>query len=457
MTKISDLTELLGPGVDQAADLLPIVDMSEAGAARNKKIKITQLLGLITDLVGLLDLKGSTDCSANPNYPAASKGDTYRVSVAGKIGGASGKVVEASDVYYALADNAGGTEVGVGTSWDVIQGNATAYLPLAGGTLSGDLVVPAEAYDATAWNGSNEVPTKNDVRDKLEAIIAAAASISDAVYGAGWNGDTTVAPSKNAVYDKIEAVVAGAVTVDNDTTLASDSAANPPSVHAVRGYVATAVTGLLDFKGSTDCSANPNYPAASKGDAYVVSVAGKIGGASGLSVDVGDVFAASADNAGGTQAGVGSSWFVLEHNLVGAALIAAANTFSSKQTLSGGGDITPEATPSTTAIGYLGAPQNLGLDSGNVTLALTDCGKSVDHTDSSARDLTIPANGSVAFPVGTIICGSNEGSGVVTMKITTDTLRWGSSTGQRAIAQHGSWTIRKITSTVWRLTGDGIT
>lgn len=29
-------------------------------------------------------------------------------------------------------------------------------------------------------------------------------SVSDTVYGAGWNGDTTVAPSKNAVYDKIE-------------------------------------------------------------------------------------------------------------------------------------------------------------------------------------------------------------------------------------------------------------
>lgn len=30
------------------------------------------------------------------------------------------------------------------------------------------------------------------------------AKVSDTVYGAGWNGDTTVAPSKNAVYDKIE-------------------------------------------------------------------------------------------------------------------------------------------------------------------------------------------------------------------------------------------------------------
>ena len=88
--------------------------------------------------------------------------------------------------------------------------------------------------------------------------------------------------------------------------------------------VASAVTGLLDFKGSTDCSANPNYPAASKGDAYYVSVAGKIGGASGKSVDVGDVYVASADNAGGAEGSVGTSWFVLEHNLAGA-LVAGNN------------------------------------------------------------------------------------------------------------------------------------
>lgn len=82
-------------------------------------------------------------------------------------------------------------------------------------------------------------------------------------------------------------------------------------------YVDAAITGLLDLKGDQDCSANPLYPSASKGDAYYVTVAGKIGGASGKSVDIGDVYVAKADNAGGTEAAVGSSWFVLEHNLSG--------------------------------------------------------------------------------------------------------------------------------------------
>jgi hypothetical protein len=43
--------------------------------------------------------------------------------------------------------------------------------------------------------------------------VPTVAEVSDAVYGAGWNGDTTMAPSKNAVYDKMEAVVAGGLSI----------------------------------------------------------------------------------------------------------------------------------------------------------------------------------------------------------------------------------------------------
>ena len=90
----------------------------------------------------------------------------------------------------------------------------------------------------------------------------------------------------------------------------------------VSAALSLAVTGLLEFIGTTDASTNPNYPAANKGDTYIISVAGKIGGASGTSVDVGDQVLCIADNAGGTQAAVGASWTILEHNLVGALLSA---------------------------------------------------------------------------------------------------------------------------------------
>lgn len=102
--------------------------------------------------------------------------------------------------------------------------------------------------------------------------------------------------------------------LDTDTAMTANSDTRVPTQKAVKTLVNNAVTGLLELKGSTDCSANPNYPAASKGDAYVVSVSGKIGGASGTSVAAGDVFFATADNAGGTQASVGSSWDTIVHS-----------------------------------------------------------------------------------------------------------------------------------------------
>lgn len=94
---------------------------------------------------------------------------------------------------------------------------------------------------------------------------------------------------------------------------------------AVKAY-ADSVVGTADamvFKGSIDASTNPNYPAAVTGDTYKISVAGRIGGASGTVVEVGDTVIASADNAGGTQAGVGASWIVLQTNIESASTTLA--------------------------------------------------------------------------------------------------------------------------------------
>ena len=61
---------------------------------------------------------------------------------------------------------------------------------------------------------------------------------------------------------------------------------------------------------AVDCSANPNYVQGGVGDAYIVSVAGKIGGAGGKDVYVGDIVYCIINNAGGNEAGVGTSWQV---------------------------------------------------------------------------------------------------------------------------------------------------
>ena len=80
-------------------------------------------------------------------------------------------------------------------------------------------------------------------------------------------------------------------------------------------YVSDKITGLWEDKGVIDASTSPNYPAGSVGDAYTISVAGKIGGPSGVDVQLRDVVYCTADNPGGDHATVGSSWNVIQTNL----------------------------------------------------------------------------------------------------------------------------------------------
>ena len=111
------------------------------------------------------------------------------------------------------------------------------------------------------------------------------------------------------------------------------------------------------------------------------------------------------------------------------------------------------------SVGFLEVPSN--SQSASYTTVLGDSGYSIDHpsTDANARTYTIPANASVAYPVGTCIMFSNMTSQVVTIAITTDTmyLAGAGTTGSRSLAQYGVATARKLTSTTWLIMGTGLT
>jgi hypothetical protein len=93
------------------------------------------------------------------------------------------------------------------------------------------------------------------------------------------------------------------------------SAYNAQSLAAIKAALAILVDPLL-YKGVIDCAANPNYPAADAGHIYIVSVAGKIGGASGLAVTAGDMIVCNTDGTvAGTQAAVGSKWNIIQSNI----------------------------------------------------------------------------------------------------------------------------------------------
>lgn len=93
------------------------------------------------------------------------------------------------------------------------------------------------------------------------------------------------------------------------------------------------------------------------------------------------------------------------------------------------------------------------------TLTLDEAGKHLYHTSGSTHTYTIPANSSVAFPIGTVVTFvAGSGSGNVSIAITSDTLRLAgsSSTGTRTLAANGMATAIKVASTVWHINGVGI-
>ena len=68
--------------------------------------------------------KGVIACAGDPNYPAADAGDTYKVSTAGNIGGASGPEVEVGDMIICTTDStSSGNHATVGIHWTIIQVN----------------------------------------------------------------------------------------------------------------------------------------------------------------------------------------------------------------------------------------------------------------------------------------------------------------------------------------------
>ena len=113
----------------------------------------------------------------------------------------------------------------------------------------------------------------------------------------------------------------------------------------------------------------------------------------------------------------------------------------------------------TDAVGFRNAPVN--SQSAAYTLVLADAGKVILHpsTDANARTFTIPANGSVAYAVGTVLTFVNMTSQVVTIAITTDTLYLAGTgtTGSRSLAQYGMASAVKLTSTTWIISGSGLT
>jgi hypothetical protein len=179
------------------------IEISTDGTfAANSDLKIptekatqTRISAMIAAAIAASDvevLKGGIDCSANPNYPAADAGHVYRVTVAGKIGGASGPNVEVNDRLECFVDgSAAGNHASVGGNWFISQVNID-------GAVTGPVSATANAvvlFDGTTGkivkNSAKTISTDGTFAadsDDLVPTQKAAKAYADSVGGGGGGG-----------------------------------------------------------------------------------------------------------------------------------------------------------------------------------------------------------------------------------------------------------------------------
>ena len=140
-------------------------------------------------------------------------------------------------------------------------------------------------------------------------------------------------------------------------------------------------------------------------------------------------------------------------------LTVNSTTIPTSKTLLATDSTVSDATTSTAArgVGYMGIPQSTAATTSAYTIVAADAGEHIYTT--ATRTITIPANSSVAFPVGTAITFVAATGATVTIAITSDTLLLAGTgtTGSRTLAPFGMATAVKITSTSWIISGNGLT
>jgi len=256
-----------------------------------------------------------------------------------------------------------------GTSWVYFSaGAAGAVTRSVNAANAGELVVAGGADKSISGF------TTAGLLKIAAGIVAAAVPGTDYVTGNSTNAFTNktfdAAGVGNSLVNLGTANFAVNV-IDTDTTLAANSDTRVASQKAVAAFVAAKVVGLATPKGGIDASANPNYPAANVGDFYRVTVAGLIGGASGIAVTPGDVIENFATSIAGTQAAVGASWTIVQANVDQATTSTLGLTAFATATETAAKAVSTKAvTPSALTAFTKGYAQNFG-DAAATTFTIT--------------------------------------------------------------------------------------
>jgi predicted small integral membrane protein len=204
---------------------------------------------------------------------------------------------------------------------------------VVGRVTGGAIAAIAIISDLTAAIANNDsIPSAKEVKRYIEtkqnlltfgiaqtnAVLVSAADVAAGEYARFTN---TGLESRTAAEVLADIGALAVSAIDTDNTLAANSDTKVASQKAIKAYTDAliATANAVVYKGIIDCSNNPNFPAADAGWLYIVSVAGKIGGEAGQSVEAGDIIICNTDaTPSGSDATQGTKWNVIQKNITGA-------------------------------------------------------------------------------------------------------------------------------------------
>lgn len=401
----------------------------------------------------------------NPVYQTTGSGDTYVVQT--EVG------IDQINLYEILRvridrSNTGTTpmlQFGATNPRTIVKAGTSGYIPLgAGDMLAGN--------DHSFWyNGafyilSDPAVSSSGTYQPSSANLTSWAAITRAA------GFDTFAGTPLAA--NMAAFLAGGTSAQLAAAVSGETGSGG-LVFATSPTLITPALGTPSALVLTNATGTPSSIGLANGTGLPVS------GVSGLAANM------AAFLAGGTSAqliaavsdetGSGSLVFATSPTLVSPALGTPSSLVLTNATglpVAGGGTGASSAANARTNLGLVIGTDVQAFDaqlsslirqnsqSAAYTLVLTDAGKHIFHpsADTTARIWTIPANASVAYPIGTVLTFVNQnGAGVITIAITTDTMRLvgAGTTGSRTLAANGQATALKVTSTEWQISGAGLT
>jgi hypothetical protein len=227
-----------------------------------------------------------------------------------------------------INNNSDGYIITHGTIHDIntsafVEGNAL-YLSETAGEITN--VIPSEpAHAVFVGYVAYAHPTQGKIilhiqngyeLNELHGVKITSETDKDTIY---YNNSTAL--WENATIHEVLGYTTENVANKSTNTSLGTSNTLYPTQNAVKVYTDNLLgnANALIYKGVIDCSTNPNYPSADAGWLYVVSVAGKIGGASGVSVEVGDMLICNTDSTiSGNESSVGTYWNIIQKNITGA-------------------------------------------------------------------------------------------------------------------------------------------